>query len=143
VYACHEEDFILVAHPDHPLAQRAAVSTEELSRINLLYHNWSGPFTKWINELLPPNHLFQAQIDTAHLILALVKQGLGPAILSRSSAANELHAKTIVEIPLTGSNPPPKWTTYLAVHPNRINEPPVACWLELMEKFGLQCVPQV
>lgn len=141
VFVCHEEDFILVVHPDHPLAQRSSVFVEELSGINLLYHNWSGPFTKWINEILPANHLFQAQIDPAYLILSLVKQGLGPALLNRSSVINELHTKTIVEIPLVGFPLPPKWKTYLAVHANKLSEPPIAYWLELMTNLGLPCVP--
>ncbi|MEN6412683.1 MAG: LysR family transcriptional regulator [Veillonellales bacterium] len=140
VFACHEDDFVLVVHPNHPLAECPSIPVEELSHINLLYHNWSGPFSKWINEVLPANHLFQAQIDPAYIILSLVKQGLGPAILNRSSVANELNNKTLIEIPLIGPNLPPKWETYLAVNANKINELPVKNWLELMTKFGLKCV---
>ncbi|EGO62888.1 LysR family transcriptional regulator [Acetonema longum] len=139
VYACHEEDFVLVVHPQHPLACHAEVSVSELSQMNLLYHNWSGAFTQWIHEILPPNQLFQVQIDTAQLILALVKQGLGPAILSRAAVAAELNANTIVEIPLTGANPPPRWITYAVVHPGKLSEQPVSHWLDLMSEYNLKC----
>lgn len=140
VFVCYEDDFVLVVHPNHPLAKRPSIPVEELSRINLLYHNWSGPFGKWISEVLPANHLFQAQIDPAYIILSLVKQGLGPAILNRSSVINELNSKAVIEIPLTGSKLPPKWKTHLAVNANKIDELPVKYWLELMTKFGLKCV---
>lgn len=141
VFVCHEEDFVLVVHPDHPLAQRSSIYVEELSGINLLYHNWSGPFAKWSGEALPANHLFQAQIDPAYLILSLVRQGLGPAILNRSSVKKDLSAKKVVEIPIVGPNPPPRWKTYLAVHTNKINALPIRRWLDLMAASGLECAP--
>ncbi|WP_371363690.1 Hca operon transcriptional activator HcaR [Sporomusa rhizae] len=140
IFVCHEDDFVLVVHPNHPLANRSSIPIEELSHINLLYHNWSGAFSKWISEVLPANHVFQAQIDPAYIILSLVKQGLRPALLNRSSVANELKNKTIVEIPLVGSNLPPKWKAHLAVNSSKINELPVRYWLELMAKHNLKCV---
>ncbi|MEN6383849.1 MAG: LysR family transcriptional regulator [Phycisphaerales bacterium] len=138
VFVCHEDDFVLVVHPNHPLAKRAFISIEELAKINLLYHNWSGVFSKWMEEVLPPNQLFQLQIDPASMILSLVKEGLGPALLTRASAAKELVNKTIVEIPLVGKPLPPVWKTYLVVHRTKLTEPAIMNWCHLMSQHNLE-----
>lgn len=136
VYVCDEDDFALVVNPNHQLAQRSHICIEELPEINLLYHNWSGPFFQWIQDILPHGQLFKTQIDPSSLILALAKEGLGPAILTRSSVTKELAAKTLIELPLVGKNRPPVWCTYAVVHRNKINEPPIQHWMHLMSEFN-------
>ncbi len=137
VFVCHEDDFVLVVHPNHQLASRSCISLEELPEINLLYHNWSGPFIQWLQELLPEDQLFRAQIDPSSLILSLVKEGIGPAILTRSSVARELAAKSLVELPLAGQPQPPVWRTYAVVHRQKMHDYPIQHWLHLLRQYNL------
>lgn len=137
VFVCHEDEFVLVVHPDHPLATRSCISIEEIPKINLLYHNWSGPFVQWIQDVIPQDHLFQTQIDPSSLILSLVKDGIRPTITTRASVVKELVSKSLVEIPLVGPSLPPVWRTYAVIHRNKINDPAIIHWMKLMSQFGL------
>ena len=138
VYICHEDDFVFVVAPQHPLATRKSISIDELSNLNLLYHNWGGSFTRWITNLFPSDYIFKTEVDPAYIIADLTKEGKGPALLTRSLVLNDLKEHKLVEIPLTGLNLPPKWEVYLAFNSSKINKAPIKNWLKLMLESGME-----
>lgn len=136
-YLCKEEDFVLVAAPRDPLAARRGVSVHELGDLHLLFHNWGGAFYAWIRELLPHTRWFHANIGNPAAVLALVTEGVGAAILTRSTAAAALAAGTVAEVPLRGTPKPPVWKTYVSLQSPQLQRPAVRSWFDLMERHGL------
>lgn len=139
-WVCLEEDFVLVAPPDHPLAQEGACPVSKLSNENLLFHNWSGPYSEWIGQVFPGTRYYHANIGNPMFVLSLVEAGIGPAILTRSTVSASLAAGRVVEIPLTGFPMPPRWRTYLSARPNHLSQKPIRDWIETMAQCGLPLI---
>lgn len=140
-FLCNEEDFVFVCPPGDPLANHADMPVKDLARINLLFHNWGGSFNNWITQLFPGARWFHANIGNPSFIVSLVEEGIGSAILTRSTVQKALIRNSVVEIPFTGSPLPPRWQTYAVVHPKRLSRQPVRDWLDMMSKHDLVPVP--
>lgn len=140
-FLCNEEDFVFVCPPADPLANQSEMPVKDLSKINLLFHNWGGSFSDWVTQLFPGTRWFHANIGNPSFIVSLVEEGAGSAILTRSTVQNALTRNSVVEIPLSGSPLPPIWQTYVVVHPKRLSRQPVRDWLDMMSKYDLTAVP--
>lgn len=139
-WICLEEDFVLVAPPGHPLAKKGSCSVSDLPNENLLFHNWSGPYTEWIGQVFPGTRYYHATIGNPNFLLSLVEAGIGPAILTRSTVAPSLAAGRVVEIPLTGFPMPPRWRTYISARPNQLSRKPIRDWIDTMAECGLPLI---
>ncbi|EGO63929.1 LysR family transcriptional regulator [Acetonema longum] len=140
-FLCNEEDFVFICPPGDPLANQAEMPVKDLARINLLFHNWGGSFSDWVAQLFPGTRWFHANIGNPSFIVSLVEEGIGSAILTRSTVQKALMRNSVVEIPLTGSPLPPCWHTYAVVHPKRLSRQPVRDWFDVMSKHDLAAVP--
>lgn len=140
-FLCNEEDFVFVCPPGDPLASQAEMPVKDLGKINLLFHNWGGVFSDWMAQLLPGSRWFHANIGNPSFIVSLVEEGTGSAILTRSTVKKALTRNSVIEIPFTGSPLPPRWQTYVVVHPKRLSRQPVRDWLDMMSKHDLTTVP--
>lgn len=140
-FLCHEEDFVFICAPGDPLVERQEMPVKDLAKINLLFHNWGGGFSDWIAQLLPGTRWFHANIGNPSFIVSLVEEGDGSAILTRSTVQNALNRNSVVEIPLSGSCLPPRWQTYVVIHPKQLSRQPVRDWLNVMNKHNLAAVP--
>lgn len=140
-FLCNEEDFAFICPPGDPLVNQAEMPVTDLAKMNLLFHNWGGSFSDWIAQLFPGTRWFHANIGNPSFIVSLVEEGSGSAILTRSTVQKALLKKSVIEIPLTGSPLPPRWQTYVVIHPKRLSRQPVRNWLDLMSKYGLTAMP--
>ncbi|MER5961906.1 LysR family transcriptional regulator [Streptomyces sp. NPDC002057] len=93
------EPLVLVAAPDHPLAGRTALSTEDLAASRLLGTEPGCPyrdlFEEELREWAPPFMEFGTIEATKRGVAA----GLGVALLPRVAVAAELSARTLVPLP--------------------------------------------
>lgn len=140
-WICHEEDFVLAVPADGPLAVHDSYLIEELSTLNLLYHNWGGTFTDWFSRIVPGNRWFRATIGNPSFVLSLVEAGIGPAILTRSTVTMALQRGTVKALTLVGHPLPPRWFTYFCASTRQISCPAMQRWIEAMGRHGLPLLP--
>ena len=99
------EPLVLVAPPNHPLAQFAEVDLSMLGRLGrpFLLVRWSGDSMKLVSSLkLAPHETIEVPLETTR---ALLRQGLGVSLLTHALVANELAEGHLCEIKLTGIGP--------------------------------------
>ena len=97
-----EEDRLLIAPPDHPLARQSVVTPAELSRHELLLPPVGTAFRDEIDSELKNQGVeltTRAEIDGMRMIATLVLSGFGAAILPASAAADDGPWR---RIPITG-----------------------------------------
>ncbi|WP_126427651.1 LysR family transcriptional regulator [Brevibacillus marinus] len=131
----HQEEIVLVAHPDHPTARRGSIDIGEIAGLPLLFVNWGDPFQRWISQYLPPSYVPKLQLDKAQLAIDLVKEGVGVSLLIRSAVKTELAQGELVEVHIAGDCPPER-TTYIVLQRDKKNRPSVEKWLNLLREFG-------
>lgn len=97
-----EEDRLLIAPPDHPLARQSVVTPTELSRHELLLPPVGTAFRDEIDSELKNQGVeltTRAEIDGMRMIATLVLSGFGAAILPASAAPDDGPWR---RIPITG-----------------------------------------
>ncbi|WP_420640256.1 LysR family transcriptional regulator [Candidatus Poriferisocius sp.] len=97
-----EEDRLLIAPPDHPLARKSAVTPAELSRHELLLPPVGTAFRDEIDSELRNQGVeltTRAEIDGMRMIATLVLTGFGAAILPATAAPEDGPWR---RIPITG-----------------------------------------
>lgn len=136
----HEDDFVLVVPPSHPLAAASAFPSDRLAELDLIHHNWGGSFAEWIARLCPSTRWFHGTISSPSSVLSMVEKGCGPAILTRATVSAALAAGTVREIPLSGVLPP-RWYTYLSTSNQQLSRSPVRHLLDIMARHQMPLMP--
>ncbi|MEV6771805.1 LysR family transcriptional regulator [Nocardia sp. NPDC051030] len=100
------DELVVVVAPTHPWARRNALTPRELADTPLLWREKGSGTRETVWEALeihrtpaPP----AAELGSAAAILATVRSGAAPAVVSRLIVAHELRATTLREVPLSGS----------------------------------------
>lgn len=136
VIKCHEDQFVLVVSPNHELSELANIDVQKLSSLDLLFMNWGGAFSEWATHNLSRN-LFRLQMTPVSLLFTYVLSGIGPAIVTRTSAQELIASGKLREISITGDSLPPVLQTYAVVHKNKLSEIPIKNWFSIMGNKGL------
>ncbi|MBO8163199.1 MAG: LysR family transcriptional regulator [Brevibacillus sp.] len=131
----YEEEIVLVASADHPLARIGMIDVSEIASLPLLFVNWGQPFQQWFSQILPPGYVPKLQVDKAQLAIDLVKEGVGVSLMTRSAVETELSQGTLIHVEISGSKPP-KRSAYVVLPRDKKNRPSVEKWLSLMREFG-------
>ncbi|UFJ42973.1 LysR family transcriptional regulator [Brevibacillus humidisoli] len=131
----YNDEIVLVAHPDHPIARIGVIDISEIATLPLLFVNWGQPFQQWISQTLPPGYVPKLQVDKAQLAIDLVKEGVGVSLMTRSAVKVELAQGELVQIDISGSKPPQR-PAYVVLPREKKNRPSVEKWLGLMREFG-------
>lgn len=103
-----QDQLVLVAHPDHPLAGQSSVSWEELPRMPLiLQQHGSGATAALYGALgeydISASHLnIVMELGLQESTKAAVRSGLGVTIISKLGVIEELGRGVLVEVPIEG-----------------------------------------
>ncbi|HEV2361027.1 MAG TPA: LysR family transcriptional regulator substrate-binding protein, partial [Acidimicrobiales bacterium] len=102
-----EEDLVLVAGADDPLAGRESIDVAELDGMTLLLPQAGTAFRDEIDSALRPARVTihpRAEVDSTRLIASLTFEGCGPAILPASAVPNFLRDQWAL-VPIVGMPP--------------------------------------
>lgn len=92
----------LVAAPDHPLARRASIATNDLLDEHfVMRETGSGTrtlFSRYIDELVPGRDIRATEMDSNETIKQAVISGLGIALLSGHTMVEELRSGRLVAL---------------------------------------------
>ena len=101
-----QDQLVLIAHPDHPLAKQSSISWEELPNTPLILQQHGSGATAALYEALG-----EYDISASHLNVvmelglqestkAAVRSGLGVTIISKLGVIEELKRGVLVEVPI-------------------------------------------
>lgn len=76
-------------------------------------------------------------MSSTPVLMALVKEGLGTAIVTRSTAQAFLTEGSVREIPLIGDPQPPRWRTYMSIAAKQLHRPAIEKWIGVMRNNGM------
>ena len=100
-----KEEMALILAPDHPLAQKKAISFKELEQEPFIMKENGSGTRKLVEEIFAkencsPNILMET--SNTEFIKQLVQRGEGVSFLVREAVASELEDKSLIEMPLKG-----------------------------------------
>lgn len=122
------DEQVLVVAPDHPLAPRPWVEAADFEGEHLLVHSDRPGESLLYQAVLDPAGVKPARVSEIRLteaILGLVAAGSGVAVLTRWTAAPEIHAGRVVAIRLGRSGLHREWkavTLRMAEPPGYLND---------------------
>jgi DNA-binding transcriptional LysR family regulator len=101
------DELVMLAHPDHPLASRKRVTIEEVGREVVIAHNDPSPTRERVLRLYERRHApinIQIALPSLDGIKRAVEMGLGVAVLPRRCALTEIARGqlTAVKVPELG-----------------------------------------
>ncbi|HKJ00910.1 MAG TPA: LysR family transcriptional regulator [Longimicrobiales bacterium] len=97
------DELVLVVAPDHPLASRSSVEARDFEGETLLVHHDRPDESLFHQAVLEPAGVRPARVTEIRLtegILGLVAAGSGVAVLTRWTAARDIHAGRVVAVQL-------------------------------------------
>jgi DNA-binding transcriptional LysR family regulator len=107
----YEETLVLVADPEHPLAEQGGISVEELANEQLIlfdrassYHDLTAAFLREAG--VAPRSIME--LDNIDATKKMVQQGLGVALLPQSAVRSELAEQTLRAVRITDAEPAPR-----------------------------------
>jgi len=99
-----EDRFVVIMHPQHPLAKKAFVSAEDFADQHLFLYSLPKESSTVFKQVLFPAGITPKQVSQIQVtegIVEMVKAGLGIAVLANWAVEPELKKKTIIAKPLT------------------------------------------
>jgi len=99
--ALGSDELVLLAHPDHPLAQRRSVGIEEVGRQVIIAHNDPSPARDRVLRLYERKHAplnIQISLPSLDGIKRAVELGVGVAVLPRRCALTEIERGDLVAV---------------------------------------------
>lgn len=136
-WVCAEEDFVFVVGARDPLAQYETFPIKGMEIANLIMQDWGGAFSEWFHSIIPANRFAGYYMSSMPALMGLVKEGLGAAIVTRSTARPFLEEGAVKEIPLVGEPQPPRWRTYMSVSAKQLRRTAIEQWIAGMKKNGM------
>lgn len=134
-----EDEMVLIAPPDHPLARAGTLqNVRDLTQtLFIIREKGSGTRTTMLaalkNHGLEPEDLnVIAEMGSTEAVRQAVKAGLGVSILSRIAVADDIKFNLIKDIKVPGLNL--KRLFYIVIHKKRTRSPLCQVFLEYMEK---------
>lgn len=100
-----KEEMALIVAPDHPLAQKKAISFRELEQEPFIMKENGSGTRKLVEEIFAkekcsPNILMET--SNTEFIKQLVQRGEGVSFLVREAVVSEIEEKSLIEMPLKG-----------------------------------------
>lgn len=136
-WICVDEDFVFVVGRKDPLAEYESIHVKGLAITSLIMQDWGGAFSEWFHSIIPANRFSGCYMSSTPALMALVKEGLGTAIVTRSTAQTFLTEGSVREIPLIGDPQPPRWRTYMSIAAKQLHRPAIEKWIGVMKKNGM------
>ncbi|MBL0597433.1 LysR substrate-binding domain-containing protein [Aeromonas jandaei] len=99
-----QDEMLVIAHPDHPLANQVALSLSRLGGETwVLREPQSGSREQFIRQIQPglPNWQPGLELNTLESVMLAVEKGLGISFISRLAASDRLADGRLVALPLT------------------------------------------
>lgn len=106
VVPIHRDELVIIAAPDHPLAQKKDASASELVEFPLLLPK-IGRTRDAIENMFHERRLkanVSMELDSSELMKRFVAAGVGVGLIARSNIADELRARTLVSIRLADAS---------------------------------------
>ncbi|WP_421221293.1 LysR substrate-binding domain-containing protein [Aeromonas enteropelogenes] len=98
-----QDEMLVVAHPDHPLANQGTLTLPRLAdEIWVLRELQSGSREQFIQQIQPALPRWQAglELNTLEAVMLAVEKGLGISFISRLAVSDRLQAGRLVVLPL-------------------------------------------
>lgn len=130
-----EDRMVVIAPPDHPLADKNMIEPLDLDGQTIIMHEKGSAPERILQELVSKYHLtigVPLEISSNEGIKRLVAAGLGISIVSQNVAGEEIQAGKLIAIPLTGGTIRRKF--FMAYHKDKY-------FSEALQKF-VDCVYQ-
>ena len=105
-----EDQLVLVAPPDHPLASRPSVTLSELATEDFVVREEGSGTQKTVEELMQANGMNPSKLKEAMVagsnqaMVTAVEAGMGLAFASQMAAARSLELGRVKAVPLEGIN---------------------------------------
>jgi DNA-binding transcriptional LysR family regulator len=99
--ALGDDELVMLAHPEHPLAERKRVSMEEVGRQVVIAHNDPSPTRDRVLRLYERKHAFiniRISLPSLDGIKRAVEMGVGVAVLPRRCALTEIERGHLVAV---------------------------------------------
>ncbi len=130
-----EERMVFVSNPHHPMAQKEEVSVKELLTYDLVVTERTGFCYDCLRELAARcggrlHH--SVEVDSTAMVVHLVQQGRGVAMLPRYAVLKELQAGRLVEIAV--DMPPQVYYSQLLSHRKRWLSPAMLAFVEAVRQ---------
>ncbi|MBC8417134.1 MAG: LysR family transcriptional regulator [Desulfobacterales bacterium] len=134
-----QEELILILPPDHHLAQKKALTLQELTDEPIIMKETGSGTRRLVNELFAKNGYSPKvlmEMSDAEMIKLLVQHGEGISFLVREAVARELKEKKLASVPLKGQK------MFLDVSigylENQPLSPPAQAFLDNLENLGTE-----
>ncbi|WP_421201657.1 LysR substrate-binding domain-containing protein [Aeromonas enteropelogenes] len=98
-----QDEMLVVAHPDHPLANQGTLTLSRLADETwVLRELQSGSREQFIQQIQPALPRWQAglELNTLEAVMLAVEKGLGISFISRLAVSDRLQAGRLVVLPL-------------------------------------------
>lgn len=98
-----QDEMLVVAHPDHPLANQGSLTLPRLADETwVLRELQSGSREQFIQQIQPALPRWQAglELNTLEAVMLAVEKGLGISFISRLAVSDRLQAGRLVVLPL-------------------------------------------
>ncbi|UJF35258.1 LysR family transcriptional regulator [Paenibacillus hexagrammi] len=126
-----EEEFILIAHPDHPLAQRDVVHPADLNGTELLMSTQGCRCRRLFEQMLRSRQVkytIPYEINNYETVKKCVMHGLGISIIPKTIVLNEIKTGQLAALPL--HYPAFKLMVHLCYHVKKQISKPMRAFIE-------------
>lgn len=130
-----EERMVFVCNPYHPLAQKTGIKLRELLTYDLVVTERTGFCYDCLRELAAccDGRLHHSvEVDSTAMVIHLVQQGRGVALLPRYAVQKELQAEHLTEIAV--DMPPQVYYSQLLSHRKRWLSPAMEAFIEAIRQ---------
>lgn len=100
----HEDELVLVVHPDHPFTSRAGIVIDDLSHEKFVLFDRTSPYYELTKSILLDAGVATSaamELDTVEAAKKMVEEGMGIALLPRIAILRELQLGTVKEVPIS------------------------------------------
>jgi DNA-binding transcriptional LysR family regulator len=131
-----KEEMVLIAGPNHHLAQKRAITFRDLSREPFIMKETGSGTRKRVEELFARSHCTPntlMETSNTEFIKQLVQRGEGVSFLVRESVAAELREEQLIEVPLKG--PTIFLDVSIATLKDQVLSPPAAAFVNTLTRL--------